>query len=462
MIAATLVLPEAIARELEIAAREQLETAGVIIASLVDPGNGMVRLLGRQLRWVDDSSYLRRERDTLAIRPEGYVPALGEAERINAGAIWVHTHPGLNASPRPSEADEIVDRQIADLFRWRTDSGWYCSLVISGAMTGFNFSGSLSCNGDQPVPITRTWVVGDRLRLVRSFNNDAPAVMSIFDRNVLAFGGPIQHTVGDLRVGIVGCGGTGSAVAEQLTRLGARHLLLIDPDVLTETNTTRIYGSTPPDVGIHKVDVLATHLRRIAPALACDTISGSIAEQAIARRLTACDVVFGCTDDNAGRLILSRFATYLLTPVIDSGVLLSSDAESVLTGIDARTTTLIPGQACLICRGRVDLARAAAELLTPQERRARADEGYAPALGRTEPSVVTFTTLIAAAAVTELLERLIGYGPEPRPSEVLFRLHEREISTNRAAPRPAHYCATSSGKLGAGVTAPFLDMAWPS
>ncbi len=37
----------------------------------------------------------------------------------------------------------------------------------------------------------------------------------------------------------------------------------------------------------------------------------------------------------------------------------------------------------------------------------------APALARTEPAVVAFTTLVAATAVSELLERLIGYGPEP-------------------------------------------------
>ena len=458
---ATLVLPEAIARDLETVARQQPETAGVIIASLVDPGNGTLRLLGRQLRWVDNPSYVRRERNGLAIRPEGYVPALGEAERLHAGAIWVHTHPGPDAIPRASDADEIVDRQIADLFRWRTGSGWYSSVVISPAIAGFRFSGVLSCNDDHSVPIGRIWIVGDRLRLVQPFNQDAPLPTSIFDRNVRAFGGAIQQTLGDLRIGIVGCGGTGSAVAEQLTRLGARHLLLIDPDVLSETNTTRVYGSTPRDIGAHKVDTLSAHLHRIAPTLACDSICGSIVDQTIARRLTECDVIFGCTDDNAGRLILSRVATYLLTPVIDSGVLLSSDEENMLTGIDARTTTLVPGQACLLCRGRIDPARAAAELLTPEERLARADEGYAPALGRTEPSVVTFTTLIAAAAVSELLERLTGYGPEPRPSEVLFRLHEREISTNRVYPRPAHYCDTASGKLGLGATAPFLEIAWP-
>ena len=147
-------------------------------------------------------------------------------------------------------------------------------------------------------------------------------------------------------------------------------------------------------------------------------------------------------------------------PVIDCGVLLTSDEKGLLRGIDGRVTVLTHGQACLVCRNRIDLARAAAELLTPDERRRREDEGYAPALGTTEPAVVTFTSMVAATAVSELLERLIGYGPIERPSEILLRCHEREISTNMAAPAQGHYCHPASGKVGAGMTEPFLEQTW--
>ena len=87
-------------------------------------------------------------------------------------------------------------------------------------------------------------------------------------------------------------------------------------------------------------------------------------------------------------------------------------------------------------------------------------EGYAAALPGVEPAVVTFTTAVAASAVSELLERLAGYGPEPAPSEVLLRIHEREISTNIVPPRDGHYCHPNSGKMGLGVTEPFLEQTW--
>ena len=205
----------------------------------------------------------------------------------------------------------------------------------------------------------------------------------------------------------------------------------------------------------------AHHVWPNAPDLDCAAIESMTTLEPTARELVGCDLIFGCSDDNAGRLVLSRIATYLMTPVIDLGVLLSSDAGGLLSGIDGRVTILSPGAACLVCRGRVDMARAATELMTPTERNRLADEGYAPALADSEPAVVAFTTAVAAAAVAELLERMIGYGPDPRPSEILLRWHEREISTNVVAPRAGHYCDPAAGRIGAGITRPFLEQVWP-
>jgi hypothetical protein len=99
-------------------------------------------------------------------------------------------------------------------------------------------------------------------------------------------------------------------------------------------------------------------------------------------------------------------------------------------------------------------------MLTPTERKRRVDEGYAPALGDIEPAVITYTTAVAATAVSELLERLIGYGPDPAPSEVILRLHEREVSTNISMPHSHHYCDPANEKIGIGLTTPFLEQTW--
>ena len=96
---ATLVLPQDIHNDLVIAAENPLETAGVMLASVVRSGTGDVRLLARRLRWIDESAYLRRDWNGLSIASHGYVPALAQAEALHATPIWLHTHPGRDAFP---------------------------------------------------------------------------------------------------------------------------------------------------------------------------------------------------------------------------------------------------------------------------------------------------------------------------------------------------------------------------
>lgn len=457
----TLVLSEPIEGELRQAVEQPLEAAGVLLARRVETGGG-VRLLGRSMHWVDGASYLERSAKHMAITPEGYVRALSLAERDQAVPIWFHTHPGDGAIPLPSCWDNKVDAAIADLFRLRSGSRFYGTLIMSPRGSEIAFSGTLQPEQGEGSAIDRIWSVGERWRLTKAVTAKRPPPDPIFDRNVRAFGSAIQEVLSTLRIAITGTGGTGSAVAEQLVRLGVRHFLLVDADELSASNVTRVFGSTPSDVGRRKVDVLRDHLISIAPDTQCHVLHAMGTLKHVAQALAGADLIFGCTDDNAGRLVLSRLSTYYLVPVIDVGVLLSSGMGGVLSGIDGRVTTLAPGYGCLVCRNRIDMARAAAELKTPEERRRLADEGYAPALGQTEPAVVAFTTAVAAAAVNELLERLIGYGPPDRPSETLLRMHEREISTNRAMPREMHYCHPGQGKWGAGDEEPFLGQLWPT
>mgnify|MGYP003455119539 CR=1 FL=1 len=96
----TLVLPGALYEQLRAVAAEPLETAGVLLASMVSTEKG-IRLLGREYHPVPQQAYRIREVDRLGISSEGYVPALSRAERIGAVAIWFHTHPGDGSWPAP-------------------------------------------------------------------------------------------------------------------------------------------------------------------------------------------------------------------------------------------------------------------------------------------------------------------------------------------------------------------------
>jgi molybdopterin/thiamine biosynthesis adenylyltransferase len=455
----SLVLPDAVNNRLQSLSRLEIETGAVLLARPVVGNDGSIRLLARELIEVPDHAYEVRESLSLSITSDGYVPALSTAESTKTIPIWLHTHPGDGSNPSMSRHDEIVNEQIADLFRLRANSEYYGAVVVSHAGTDLAFTGFLD-DGESKRDIDRIVSVGDRLSVVWNHNSEHATELELFDRNIRAFGGDIQRAICDLRIAIVGTGGTGSVVAEQLVRLGARNIDLYDPDALSLSNVTRVYGSTPDQVGTNKVDVVGDHLQAIAPDASITRTADLVTSEEVAKHLAEADVIFGCTDDNAGRMVLSRLPTFALVPVIDCGVLLSSDANQKLAGIDGRVTVVVPGSACLICRGRIDLRRAAAERMSVEEHERLAGEGYAPALAGVEPAVVAYTTAVAAAAVAELIERLVGYGPEPVPNELILRLHEREISTNRALPKPGHYCAEDSGKLALGVTAPFLETTW--
>ncbi len=296
----TLVLPGHLADVLRELAHVEIETAAVILTRPVTNADGHVRLLATDVVAVPEHAYAERSMSALSITSDGYVPALARAEDEGATPLWFHTHPGEGASPKPSRRDRRVDEELREVFRLRAGCTQYGSVIMSHADGQIRFSRCLETDSGN-VPIDRLLTVGPRLELVRNALAPDAELSPLFDRNVRAFGGAVQRTLADLRVAIVGCGGTGSSVAEQLVRLGVRDLVLVDPDRLVMSNITRVYGSGPDDVGELKVDIAARHLRRIAPELRVDTIPLSITVEAAARQLGAVDVVFGCTDDNAGR-----------------------------------------------------------------------------------------------------------------------------------------------------------------
>ena len=295
----TLVLPHNFAAELYEAVAADVESAGVLLARPIETDQGNLRLLGRDMHWVPDDAYLVRNAKTLSIPSYGYIPALAVAESDKAVPIWLHTHPGGESSPRPSEYDEIVDQELSDLFRLRSGSPLYGAVVIAQTGGHFCFSGHIESEHRRS-DIDRLWVTGRRFRLEQNWLHDSTPPSDRFDRHIRAFGGRIQEVLADMTVAVVGCGGTGSAVIEQLVRLGVRNFILLDPKTLTESNLTRVYGTFPEDIGSPKVELAAAHVRRIAPDASVITSQSKITEERTARMLIDADVVFGCTDDNAG------------------------------------------------------------------------------------------------------------------------------------------------------------------
>lgn len=411
-----------------------------------------VRFLVQEVHPVREQDYLRRERLSLSIRSDSYVHVVKRARARGWSVIFVHSH--VTGIPEHSSQDDAEEPRLMGFFGSRVPGVPHGSMVAcaDGTMVARSWNGT---GWEQLTPIR---VLGDRFRFL--FAGLSPSVnVSHFDRQVRAFGEDLQRLLARVHVGIVGAGGTGSAVAEQLTRLGVGTVSLFDGDVLEASNVTRVYGSTLNEVGRNKAEVLGTHLRSIGLGTNVRIFPHHILRESIAKELRACDVVFGCTDKHLPRALLVQLTTLYLIPIFDLGVKITSD-NGALRGVHGRITFLLPPEACLWCRGRIDAQRAAQEMKPQAEQVQLAQEGYAPELETNAPAVVSFTTAVAAQAVTEFLDRCAGFSSTSAPGEVLLFLHDRMIRRNRIPRRPDCACA-SDDFIGSGDGAdPYLGVTW--
>jgi molybdopterin/thiamine biosynthesis adenylyltransferase len=177
--------------------------------------------------------------------------------------------------------------------------------------------------------------------------------------------------------------------------------------------------------------------------------------------LRACDVIFGCTDDNDGRMFLNRLALFYLIPVIDLGLAIQiGDGEPPeLKSLDGRVTVLLPGQTCLSCRSVTDAAKAAEEALRrehPGEYEKRKAEAYVFGEGNPSPVVVTFTTELASMAANELINRINGFRGSGLKN-LVRKFNLMEDFKPGAKPRSGCGLCDDDGYWGRGDVEPFLD-----
>ena len=97
------------------------------------------------------------------------------------------------------------------------------------------------------------------------------------------------------RVAVIGCGGLGGYVIEELARLGVGTLVAVDPDIFKEHNLNRQLLSTVDALGRAKVELAAERVAEINPATILAADAGALCagvRGGVAGRRTGCG---GCT-----------------------------------------------------------------------------------------------------------------------------------------------------------------------
>jgi len=153
------------------------------------------------------------------------------------------------------------------------------------------------------------------------------------------------------RAALVGLGGGGSHVTQQLAHIGLGNFLVIDPDIIEDTNLNRLVGGTLEDVrlGTAKVDIAERVIMGVNPA--AEVVKRLENWTEVTAELRDVDVIFSCVDTIGCRSELESFARRFLIPLIDIGMdVHESNGEFSIGG---QVMLSMPGKPCMRCMGLV-------------------------------------------------------------------------------------------------------------
>ena len=204
---------------------------------------------------------------------------------------------------------------------------------------------------------------------------------------------------------VLGAGGGGSHIAQQIAHLGIGRLVIVDHDRLEESNVNRVVGASYRDVGRFKAELLAERFRD----LRTDIIAVTARAEAKEGRywIEQSDLVFGAVDGARARNNIEQICRAALVPYIDIGMRIHVGEDSAtIAGIGGQVVTSLPGGPCLRCAGVVTDALLLADR-----------EEYL--VGRPEQQVISMNGLLASQAVNGMLAVMTDYASDFPPSAVI-------------------------------------------
>ena len=170
--------------------------------------------------------------------------------------------------------------------------------------------------------------------------------------NRQSFLGPrSEEILRSLRVSVVGVGGGGSHIGQQLGHIGVGTVRTFDHDRVEDTNLNRLVGATEQDVlqETLKVQVMERLIKGVDSKI--EVRSYDTEWQNAAAALHDSDVVLGAVDSFSDRRQLETLARRYLIPYLDIGMDVHSTGDHYAIG--GQVFLSMPGQPCMQCLGLV-------------------------------------------------------------------------------------------------------------
>jgi molybdopterin/thiamine biosynthesis adenylyltransferase len=234
------------------------------------------------------------------------------------------------------------------------------------------------------------------------------------------------------RIAVLGGGGGGSHIVQQLAHVGIGEITIIDHDVLERSNVNRVVGSTYADVGRAKATILSERFKGYGAVLRPIISRGE--DPAGVAALQRADLVIAAVDGFRARDSFERICRQALVPYIDIGLRIATDDIGNTTAIGGQIMVSKVGGPCLRCAGVLTDALLAADRVE-----------YAAA--GPEQQVVSMNGILASQAVTAAIFLVSGFAPGYEvPAHLVYDGLAHEIRRNRFLPPScAHHSISNAG-----------------
>jgi len=141
-----------------------------------------------------------------------------------------------------------------------------------------------------------------------------------YDRNHQAISKEEQAMLAASKVAVVGCGGLGGFMAEELGRLGVGGLILIDGDRHEESNLNRQLTATEQTLGQFKVHAAKARLEQVNSSVIVAAHNVFLTSENATSLLADANVVMDALDSVSPRLTLEKTCHELGKPLVFAAI----------------------------------------------------------------------------------------------------------------------------------------------
>jgi hypothetical protein len=406
------------------------ERVGFLHTSSVTLKTGIVLVLAKEYVPVDDTDYERDPSVGAKISSTAIRKAMQGIYDRKGGCFHVHLHDhggptwpsGTDQKwlPPVAEGFSHISGQQANGILILSQDSCYATVKIRG-LNAFMIPSCVS-------------VVGNPMRFVYS-NREKEHGPPLNDRQSF-LGKDSAFVFENAKVCIIGYGGGGSHIGQQLAHIGVKHVTIYDGDFIEETNMNRLIGAWFTDVKkkMFKAEIAKRTIKKILPNAVIRTVKARWQEKP--EYLQESDIVIAGVDSLADRDQLEAECRRYLIPLVDMGMDIF-ELEDHSFAMAGQVILSLPGAFCLHCFG----------YLTPENLSAEAKK-YGDAGHR--PQVVWPNGILASTAVGIVMNLLTGWTNRKAPSVYLAYDGNRGLLTEhpraKYAPKTCiHYPLNQAG-----------------